>query len=274
MECPICHVRENVVCVDVPLNVYRCSACTHRFSVVAKEEEESYDEAYFLRTHRNWFANPDHRHFARLLRLLEKRENSTLSVLDIGCGNGDLLKFLRDRNETFRLTGIDLIGNEYREVTFIKGDVYETDFGERYDAVVCLHTIEHVPDPQRLLSIMRELLKPGGLLVICTIDSSSPIHGIAGMLKTVGLRTAYDRIFSRHHLHHFTSLSLRTLVEAHGFRVTQHYNYNHPLKAVDVPEGNMFMRALYKTIVFLIFTAGRPFRKGMLQTLVAEKTET
>ena len=41
---------------------------------------------------------------------------------------------------------------------------------DKYDVVTCLEVIEHVPDPQSLISACSKLLKPGGSLFLSTIN--------------------------------------------------------------------------------------------------------
>jgi 2-polyprenyl-3-methyl-5-hydroxy-6-metoxy-1,4-benzoquinol methylase len=271
MQCPICLRSDNVYLVDEPLHVHCCGHCTHRFSVIPREAEETYDAEYFLRTHKNWFAHPDIGFFGSLLTRLQREGKKPLSVIDVGCGNGDLLSFLHERDLSLQLTGIDLIDNNHPQIRFVKGDVYQWKTEEKFDALVCLHTIEHVNDPQGFARILQNLVKPGGLLIVATIDSSSLIYRIAAALRTVGLRGAYNRIFSRHHLHHFSSRSLATLLENNGFQTIEHFNYNHPLKSVDVPGENKLMQWLYLCAVRIIFTAMRAGGKGMLQAIVGRK---
>jgi len=52
-----------------------------------------------------------------------------------------------------------------------------------FDVVIAGELIEHLPSPQRLLSAAREVLKPGGLLVITTPNPYSPQRVRAGQLK-------------------------------------------------------------------------------------------
>ena len=41
---------------------------------------------------------------------------------------------------------------------------------EQFDAVVCLEVLEHVPHPQKLIEACSKSLRPGGLLVLSTIN--------------------------------------------------------------------------------------------------------
>lgn len=275
MLCPLCgDTRSSPTLVDERRNVYLCSACTHQCTVFSSDSQETYDEHYFFVTHRNWFENPDLHFFSRVLRTFDGIGTKQASILDIGCGNGDLLHYLHKQRPEWDLTGIDLISNDHPRIHFIKGDIYTTSFGKTFDGVACLHTIEHVVDPSELVRIFSSVVAPGGYLLVATIDSSSLIHRIAGALRHIGIRVAYDRIFSSHHLHHFSFQSLRSLLERHDFEVVEHYNYNHPLKSVDVPAKGAIGRFFYLCIVGILFFILSLQGKGMLQCIVCKKRVT
>lgn len=89
------------------------------------------------------------------------------SILDIGCGGGTGLWFFRGLGFT-DLTGIDLsdnllIGRDM--VKMYEGDVFSTDLGRKFDAIVSTSVIEHVNDVD-FLERCSELLKPNGLLLV------------------------------------------------------------------------------------------------------------
>lgn len=72
------------------------------------------------------------------------------SVLDIGCGFGDLLDTLGTRMSRFTYTGIDLVDAFIREArsmhpghTFIQGDFISHDFGMMFDYCVASGIFNH-----------------------------------------------------------------------------------------------------------------------------------
>lgn len=101
-------------------------------------------------------------------------------ILDVGCGDGFHLKLLKDFGEpSWRLEGIDL---DERAVAAAKRNGLDVRCADvesagleagSYDLVLLIMTIEHVADPAKLLATIRNLLKPGGRVVIITDNVGS-----------------------------------------------------------------------------------------------------
>lgn len=97
-------------------------------------------------------------------------------VLDVGCGPGYAVKLLTRKG--FRVTGIDvsremleLARKKVPKATFLRQDMRKLDFPPRsFDGIVCLYSIIHVPrhNHEQILFKFRELLKEGGILLLCT----------------------------------------------------------------------------------------------------------
>lgn len=102
-------------------------------------------------------------------------------VLDVGCGAGILAEAMALRGAT--VTGIDA-GAEHLEVarahaveSGVEVDYLKTtaeDFAEGhaggFDVVTCMEMLEHVPDPDSVVSALARLLAPGGKLFLSTIN--------------------------------------------------------------------------------------------------------
>ena len=113
--------------------------------------------------------------------IASKLELDGLEILDVGCGGGLLCEALFDFKG--KISGIDAAGpgieiakehaklnNKeifYRDIT---AEELVADESEKYDVVTCLEVIEHVPDPQSLVSACSKLLKPDGSLFLSTIN--------------------------------------------------------------------------------------------------------
>ncbi len=97
-------------------------------------------------------------------------------VLDVGCGTGYGPMMLRKSGAT-GVVAVDIsreaIERAYSRyggdgVVFVVGDAQDLPLLERFDVIVCFEAIEHITHPEKLLSRVTEILKPGGKFVVST----------------------------------------------------------------------------------------------------------
>jgi ubiquinone/menaquinone biosynthesis C-methylase UbiE len=97
-------------------------------------------------------------------------------VLDAACGMAYGTAMLA-RAGASQAVGIDVdegLIEEVRRVappnvSFDVGDVRQLPYADdEFDLIVCFETIEHVPDPERVLDELKRVLKPGGMLALST----------------------------------------------------------------------------------------------------------
>jgi SAM-dependent methyltransferase len=105
-------------------------------------------------------------------RLLEPMaELAPGRVLDVGCGNGLLLRRMLDSGVRAHLTGINLHPLQMAAArrllagtatTLIEGDFLEYPFSERFDVAYLFESAFHIADKARLCRRLGEVLAPGG----------------------------------------------------------------------------------------------------------------
>lgn len=114
---------------------------------------------------------------------------SGLRLLDVGCGGGLICEPMARLGGA--VTGIDpaeeniaaarLHAEKSRlPIDYRAQRVEEIAASpERYDVTVCLEVIEHVPDPARFVAACAETVRPGGLLIVSTINRTLKAYGLA-----------------------------------------------------------------------------------------------
>lgn len=272
LKCPICNAKK-ISRISDRQQLYQCNDCSHRFTIIDKDKQEQYSDDYFDKGHKNWFENPNYSLFNFIYGEITKfAKGKEIDLLDVGCGKGDFLKFIADKkNSGIKLVGIDLTSNVDSRIEFIKGDFLEYRFSRKFDVICCLAVVEHIHNPNVFVTKLYKLLKPGGMLCVMTINSNSLIHKIARFLNLVGVYSAYDRLYSVHHVQHYTDKSLCKLMENNKFKVVVQKIHNYPLKAVDLPRSNFIIENLYKLVVAVIFMISENTGSGILQTVVCKK---
>lgn len=101
-------------------------------------------------------------------------------ILDMGCGAGFLSNDLALAGHS--ITGIDLSTSslkvaesrdQTKTVRYQQGDVYHVAFPrESFDVVVAMDLLEHVSDPQKVISEATRILRPGGLFFFNTFSKN------------------------------------------------------------------------------------------------------
>lgn len=116
-------------------------------------------------------------------------------VADVGCGGGLLSEALAKAGA--RVTGIDLgdkvieIARLHMHESRLENPGLDIDYRvqssaelasaepESFDAVCCMELIEHVPDPAALVSDLARMVKPGGVVVMSTLNRTPVAFGAA-----------------------------------------------------------------------------------------------
>ncbi|MCJ8275732.1 MAG: class I SAM-dependent methyltransferase [Bdellovibrionales bacterium] len=126
---------------------------------------------------------------------------SSGKLLDIGCGSGWSSYLFAQHG--FETTGVDLHSNGFDHETseklkFQTEDAQNLSFNDESFDVVCTNEcLEHVPDPQKALSEMTRVLKPGGYLVIIGPNLLSLGMSVKAITKYVWQQRPISRVVYR-----------------------------------------------------------------------------
>jgi SAM-dependent methyltransferase len=167
---------------------------------------------------------------SRIARHLQQRGQERASrLLDLGCGDGTNLVWLKDYAE--RLYGSDY--NGLRLLRAARRDTGATLFladildypaaGNAFDVVYFNHVIEHIADDLTALRTVHRILSPGGLLVLGT-----PNEGC--WWWQWAYRRAPETLRGTDHVHFYTGLTIGSKLIKAGFRLleTRHLGWGPP----------------------------------------------
>lgn len=117
------------------------------------------------------------------------RSLAGIAILDVGCGGGLVTEPFARMGAT--VTGIDP-GREtiaaakahaasmQLEIDYRAARVEDLSVGpERFDVVTCLEVVEHIPDVGAFLNQAATLVRPGGLLIVSTINRTLRSYALA-----------------------------------------------------------------------------------------------
>lgn len=121
-----------------------------------------------------------------------------MRVLEIGCGEGGVLKPFLDRG----LTGVGVELDEVRlvdarnwlsaeikagQVSFISKNIYDTDanndMGGKFDLIILKDVIEHIHDQSKIMAYMQTFMKPGAAIFFGFPPWQMPLGGHQQILK-------------------------------------------------------------------------------------------
>jgi dolichyl-phosphate beta-glucosyltransferase len=193
-RCPVCFSSHVWTLTQIRGQVIRqCKRCKCRYPNIFpsdQELEEFYNSDYFAsrRDLDHGYASRDgspatdrtnQRRLAMLRRILPRGAR----VLEVGAGTG---LFGRLVAQDYDYVGLDLSEQAARYARSQGVEVYCSNLakfvntGGPFDVVTLFHVFEHLPDPHDALATLKELLKPGGYLVLITPDTESFLCGVSG----------------------------------------------------------------------------------------------
>ena len=147
-------------------------------------------------------------------------------VLDVGCGSGALGARLKTINPFARVHGMDLSPdagllamNRLDRFTRIDLDREPLpDRGDRYNLIILGDILEHLKRPDALLLSLRDILAPGGSVILSVPNVAN--FGVRWRLALGRFDYADSGIMDRSHLRFFTYGTIEKLVDDCSFRIT------------------------------------------------------
>ena len=143
-------------------------------------------------------------------------------LLEVGCGMGQFLCWMQSQGydahgvepsaqavELALESGIDVVHGDLAEWIRTRGN-------EPFDCFVLINVLEHVPDPLDLLTLIRSLLTPGGIICVRVPNDFSTLQQAAHQ----GLGGKRWWVAAPDHINYFDFASLHAILRSAAFEPT------------------------------------------------------
>jgi len=143
------------------------------------------------------------------------------SILDIGCGSGNMLLELKRLGKASEVVGVDVVemGQHSKLDNFMNCDIQSMDlpYKEHFDVIICADILEHLLDPWGTLRKIRGYLKKDGRIIL----SMPNVREFKTILKIIQGDLKYEDfgILDKTHLRFFAKKNIVELVEGAGLKV-------------------------------------------------------
>lgn len=149
------------------------------------------------------------------------------NVLEVGCGTGSTLVWLREIGKCGNTYGIELFENaaeiaKERVDHVLVADIEQTKLDypkNHFDLILSLDVLEHLVDPWKTLSCLVEHLKPGGT-IIASIPNVRHIKNLLSLLFMGKWEYTEQGLLDKTHLRFFTKKSACQLMQTDGMVIT------------------------------------------------------
>ena len=230
IACKSCDIKDHLVDFK-NITISKCKNCGFQFM------NPQYSNAYLADFYSQYIDAKDFEEWNETslyvhgfyLSLIEKYIKPG-KLIDIGCGNGHLMKAALNRG--WSVHGYDIDDATTRKVmerlgvTIDSGNFFAAKLGSDYDLITMHQVLEHLKNPNEYLEKVHSLIKSGGFLFVAVPNIKSLSSRIKSWQEKIGLRKRnvgkhYD---TSHHLSYFEPKTIVTLLKQHGFKVVYKRN--------------------------------------------------
>jgi len=223
-RCPVCLSPEVWSWAQIPGNIVRaCRRCKCRYLNSISDDEDAHP---LVRRELRPHASPSEpgeethsqtareRTSVRRLNFVKKQLTARARLLEIGVREGS---FGVAASQDYEYVGIDPAAPAARAARARGLEVYcatlagFVNTGPPFDAVTMFHVFENMADPHDALARLKDLLKPGGMLLLTTFDTEGLMY-----LLTERKRMAHN---FRTHRSLYSRSALIELLEHSGFEI-------------------------------------------------------
>ena len=252
--CPLCDstARERLYTERGVLGIVRCTSCSLIYvSPRLRHPEEVYwgDAAKYTEEARLIFEGRAAHHrdpnYLDDLRVIERFKPAG-TFLDIGTNMGFFLRQTRGRGWTAigvePSASLSELARKHFGLDVRTCFLHEANFPDgHFDVVTMTDVFEHITAPRSMLRQIRRILKPDGILFIKVPNGLFNLFKLRLLtrLRRLGMLDIFD---SYEHVVHYSSMTLRLMLEREGYRV----RYQGIARPIQLPVWHEFVGHYYQ----------------------------
>jgi 2-polyprenyl-3-methyl-5-hydroxy-6-metoxy-1,4-benzoquinol methylase len=204
----------------------------------------------------------------RLVQSLKGIQKPIKRILEVGCGAGFSADYLNGKFINY--TGVDysqnLINyaikhNNYRGVNFecLNINEFNTDF--KFDVVLMIGVLHHMPEPENVIKSLFKILTPNGIIVVNEPQAGNPL---IGLLRKI--RKKIDNNYSTDQVE-FTKDEICSIFEKTGYEIK---TYSQGVLSTPFAESRILPRFLGMPLAWLAIMLD-PLLEKLLSILSLKK---
>ena len=228
--CPLCHGSKMKVLFSTKtalseFYLVQCNMCglTRTFPFPSDEVLRAHDIHSYYGKDVHKFNSRVQKTRSLIMRMRAKHYLSfipdsiqTPKVLDVGCAEGRLLKsFLEYGCQCWGIEHPSYPAQRFLDsdrIVYLQGDLHAIDLPEgAFDLIFLWHTLEHMDNPQLIMSRLYELLTPKGAIIVAVPNFSS--------MEARRFKQFWFHLDIPWHRYHFDERSIRYLIRKNHLRV-------------------------------------------------------
>lgn len=192
------------------------------------------------------------------------------NILEIGCANGGLLKFFKEKGH--HITGLDLgesevnYGRDKHGLNLIHISIDDFQGEVKQDLIIMIHVIEHLTDCADTMKKIYENLADTGLLYISCPDVDTLINGQI-------YKSNWLALMQNAHTINFDKISIENLLAKYGFEI-HYFEPGMNLVAKKKKDSKFVPKLNYPSVLKVIENAEKNYQARKFQNNLRNFLET
>lgn len=240
--------------------IFSCNKCTLLFNPVDEEKrkkfiKKQYETGYAIDYEEKLSKfNERYKNFLHLIN----RYKTDGNLLDIGCGTGFFLKYVK-KNSFFNPYGVEpndklrKVAKLNSKLNIATGSLDQIPYNDNFfDVITCLDVLEHSININNNITELKRVLKPNGLLLLQVPNYKSYMAYITG--------EKWDWWSIPDHVLHFSFDFISQYMQNSGFIILKKFTYQDRndfiLNIMGIFKKNMFTKCLFIILMPILHIIG------------------